>query len=164
MKVKSIIMVMSIALLSVGCGNDSATSAQPCTSTTEDDGSVTIDCGSGGTSTIAAPDAGAPILVSTADASAEDCANGDDVLDEDEITETITTCNGEGGTGTDGSNTLMDLTDEPAGENCAAGGQRMDYGVDTNQDGVLDDDEIDGTQYVCDGEQGETGTGLTALV
>ena len=46
---------------------------------------------------------------------------------------------------------MVTSTSEPAGNNCANGGTRIDVGVDDNADGVLDTTEIDQTQYVCNG-------------
>jgi len=43
------------------------------------------------------------------------------------------------------------LTDEPAGANCAAGGQRVDSGLDDDDSGTLEAGEIDQTSYVCNG-------------
>lgn len=45
--------------------------------------------------------------------------------------------------------TLVASVDEPAGENCADGGTAIVAGLDDNQNGVLDDAEIDSTTYVC---------------
>ncbi|HJL14062.1 MAG TPA: hypothetical protein RMH99_00330, partial [Sandaracinaceae bacterium LLY-WYZ-13_1] len=64
-------------------------------------------------------------------------------------------CSGE--MGDMGLNSLVDVSVEPAGDNCAAGGQRIDTGVDDDGDGSLDAEEIDSTAYVCDGEMGEMG-------
>ena len=36
-------------------------------------------------------------------------------------------------------------------ENCAVGGLRIDHGIDANGSGTLDNDEITGTEYVCNG-------------
>ncbi|MCH8844906.1 MAG: hypothetical protein IID61_18260, partial [SAR324 cluster bacterium] len=79
-------------------------------------------------------------------------ANGNGVLDEDEVTETVYVCNGE-----DGQVSLIFISGEPAGDNCAYGGERVDAGLDDNGDGVLDADEIDTTTYVCDGDPGTDG-------
>lgn len=54
---------------------------------------------------------------------------------------------GEGGDA--GLSTLVLVTEELAGGNCAQGGQKIETGVDDNRDGVLDVDEIDQTSYVC---------------
>lgn len=42
------------------------------------------------------------------------------------------------------------LDDEPAGANCRDGGTAVRSGTDADRDGILDDDEITGTSYVCD--------------
>jgi photosystem II stability/assembly factor-like uncharacterized protein len=56
---------------------------------------------------------------------------------------------------------------EPIGAHCAAGGARIDAGIDSNGNGILDASEIVSTQYVCDGATGASGaigaTGLTGL-
>lgn len=44
------------------------------------------------------------------------------------------------------------MANEPAGEHCAAGGQRISTGVDSNSNAKLDDNEILHTKYVCNGE------------
>lgn len=73
----------------------------------------------------------------------------------------------DGRDGTDGSSALVNITPEPAGANCAHGGNRIDYGQDTNRNNVLDAGEVTGTKYVCDGAPpvtytiGGTVTGLT---
>ena len=59
--------------------------------------------------------------------------------------------------GQDGATSLVESTDEPAGDNCAAGGVRIDIGIDLNGDGQLQEDEITATTYICHGEEGEDG-------
>lgn len=44
---------------------------------------------------------------------------------------------------------LMRAMKESTGLQCAAGGLRVDAGVDVNRDGVLADQEVTSTQYVC---------------
>lgn len=46
---------------------------------------------------------------------------------------------------------LVRVDPEPRGANCAAGGTVVRTGVDRNDDGVLQDDEIASTSYVCVG-------------
>ena len=53
--------------------------------------------------------------------------------------------------------TLFRLSDEPPGENCPNGGIRVDTGFDLDGDGVLDDDEVLDTVYICHGKEGEPG-------
>ncbi len=92
-------------------------------------------------------------------------ANANGILEAEEVKETVFTCAGsDGAGGADGSDgegfiTLVDTSAEPPGGNCPTGGQRVDYGIDDNADGVLDAGEIDGTAFVCDGP-----SGLTTLV
>jgi hypothetical protein len=62
-----------------------------------------------------------------------------------------------GDPGDPGLNALVRTTPEPEGDNCANGGARIDTGLDDNDDGVLQDGEIDTTGYVCNGDQGPTG-------
>jgi len=50
------------------------------------------------------------------------------------------------------ADTVVRVTDEPAGVNCEFGGTKLETGLDTNQNGVLDDDEIDDTEFVCNRE------------
>ena len=65
------------------------------------------------------------------------------------------------GSGNSGTNALVATATEPAGVNCANGGIVITSGSDTDNDGVLDLNEISSTQYVCNGAagaQGPTGT------
>lgn len=60
-------------------------------------------------------------------------------------------CKGEPGEiGPTGLNSLIAITNEPAGVNCPSGGTRIDVGVDSNSNGVLDADEVQSTEYICD--------------
>ncbi|GAB5413462.1 MAG: choice-of-anchor I family protein [Congregibacter sp.] len=64
----------------------------------------------------------------------------------------------DGADGTDGLTSLLRNTALEAGDaNCSAGGTRVDSGIDLNRNGVLDDDEIDQTTFVCNGEDGVPG-------
>ena len=56
-----------------------------------------------------------------------------------------------------GSNSLIKMTDEAPGGNCAFGGVRIDTGIDFDSDRKLSDDEINDTAYVCHGAPGENG-------
>lgn len=70
-------------------------------------------------------------------------------------------CKGDDGAngtnGTDGQDALVVTATEAAGANCAAGGIRVDSGIDADADGTLDPGEVASTQYVCDGEAGSDG-------
>jgi hypothetical protein len=89
--------------------------------------------------------------------------NGDGTLEDDEVTDTAYVCNGASGpsgpsgspgpsgvSGSSGATALVRVEDEPAGANCPYGGKRIDSGVDTNGDGVLQDGEVTATTYLCD--------------
>ena len=61
-----------------------------------------------------------------------------------------------GTSGTDGEaglKSLINTTEEPVGPNCDNGGFKIEVGIDTNNNNILDPDEIDDSQtrYVCDG-------------
>lgn len=117
----------------------------------------------------------APTLIRTVPATPEECADGghryevgrddnhDGVLDEAEIDAAQLVCNGATGAtgedGQDGFDTLISATSEPAGDNCPAGGQRFNTGLDTDRDGTLSEAEVTSISYVCNGVDG-----LTSLV
>ena len=71
-----------------------------------------------------------------------------------------TTAGAAGTNGVDGKNTLVKTTTEPAGVNCATGGTKVEVGLDTNSNGVLDASEVNTalTKYICNGAVGATGT------
>ncbi len=71
--------------------------------------------------------------------------NGDGVLDPSEVTSTSYVCSG------NGSSSLVTTSEEPAGTNCPFGGTKIETGLDTDNDGVLDASEINAaaTSYVC---------------
>jgi len=115
-------------------------------------------------------------------------ANSNDVLDAGEVNATLTkyVCNGAtgatgptgatgatgvtgatGATGASGKNTLVRTTTEAAGTNCSTGGVKLEYGVDANNNNVLDAGEVNTalTKYVCNGATGATGaTGSSGVV
>jgi hypothetical protein len=55
--------------------------------------------------------------------------------------------------GADGKTTLTRTTKEAAGANCQYGGTKFETGIDANNNGTLDDNEVTTTQtkYVCNG-------------
>ena len=72
-----------------------------------------------------------------------------------------------GTNGIDGKNTLANTVIEPSGVNCSTGGVKVEYGIDSNNNGVLDNSEINSalTKYVCNGLTGAKGeTGHSALI
>ncbi|MEZ4472357.1 MAG: collagen-like protein [bacterium] len=52
---------------------------------------------------------------------------------------------------------IVDVVPVPPGPDCAAGGVRIDEGRDWDYDGQLDEDEIERTQWVCNGDPGAAG-------
>ena len=98
--------------------------------------------------------------------------NNDGILNDPEIdnSQTRYICNGidgtngtdgtNGGDGTDGFKSLIKTTNESQGSNCENGGTKIETGIDTNNDGLLDASEIDPSQtrYICNGKDGADGT------
>jgi len=79
----------------------------------------------------------------------------------------------DGKNGQNGMTTLVAVSDEEAGENCTAGGKKIEYGLDANYNGKLDQEEIlpESAYYVCNGSSAEeaglvssaTGCSATAI-
>ena len=85
-------------------------------------------------------------------------ANENGALEDGEVVVSVDICDGadgidgENGTnGVNGINSLTEVTEEISGTNCASGGIKIDFGLDANYDGVLNQDEVDITRYVCNG-------------
>ena len=100
----------------------------------------------------------------TSEESGDNCPNGgirvesgvdlneNGTLDQTEITATAFICNG-----IDGNNSLTKVTMEADGENCENGGLKIESGIDSNSNNILDNSEIDATAYVCNGIDGSSG-------
>ncbi len=64
----------------------------------------------------------------------------------------------------DSPGVIVVVRDEPAGEQCAAGGQRIDIGADDGDsggqagDGILHAGEVESSSFVCNGESGDEGS------
>jgi hypothetical protein len=70
----------------------------------------------------------------------------------------------QGPAGANGQNTLVKTTTEISGVNCSTGGVKLEYGMDINNNGILDAGETNTslTKYVCNGTVGTQGPiGLT---
>lgn len=91
-----------------------------------------------------------------------------EILEAGEVSETFFTCNGAtgatGAAGANGYNSLVDVQTESAGANCAAGGQKVYWGLDNGDGGgtannnVLEVGERDGgPKYTCNGAAGTNG-------
>lgn len=75
--------------------------------------------------------------------------NFNGILDNNEVQNTKYVCNG-----LNGENSLTTTIKEPAGANCENGGVKINSGLDLNKNGLLDENEITSTTYVCNGNEG----------
>ncbi len=80
--------------------------------------------------------------------------NEDNLFDIEELINTVYVCDG-----SEGLNALVIPLPELAGENCSAGGIRLESGLDVNANDLLDTAEVTEFQYACNGMNG-----LNALV
>ena len=75
-------------------------------------------------------------------------------------------CEGEDGPiglqGNDGINSLINISDEISGSNCENGGLKIEAGLDNNSNGVLENNEVQNTKYVCNGNNGSNS--LTTVI
>jgi Tol biopolymer transport system component len=173
-----IAVVVGAAALSTACGDSDETlpslvDIRPATAT---------ECTAGGQTVLVGSD-----------------TNGNGTLDESEVTNSSAVCNGSDGmdgapgadgmngdpgedgddglpgdpgmNGVPGTNALIATTTIAPGADCANGGTQVDAGLDDDNDGVLDEGEIDATSFICTGEDGDPGQpgqpgqdGATALV
>lgn len=78
--------------------------------------------------------------------------NSNNILDDSEIQNAEYVCNGNDGS--NGVNSLLNVTPEAAGENCSFGGYKVVTGIDINNNDILDENEIQNTEYVCNGNDG----------
>ncbi len=84
--------------------------------------------------------------------------NSNGQLDANEVTATSFACNGAAGSaGAAGRPSLVAVTSESSGANCASGGNKVRSGLDANGSGVLDDSEVQSTSFVCNGHVGAQG-------
>jgi alpha-tubulin suppressor-like RCC1 family protein len=86
--------------------------------------------------------------------------DGDGALVGSEVTQTSYVCRGAPGAAA--HSTVVAVVEEPPGENCAAGGARVDSGLDLDGDGLLASTEVTGTSYICSGAESpgnRSGTG-----
>lgn len=70
-----------------------------------------------------------------------------------------------GTNGANGLNALIKTTVEPTGSNCTSGGTKIEVGLDSNINGVLDTNEINvsQTKYVCNGDSGTQIANMVAM-
>lgn len=145
-----------------GADGDAGADGTSCTVVEEGNGTKTISCEDGTMAMVSdGTDGLSSLLDVTAEAPGANCADGgqridwgidddgDGILEAGEIEGTRYVCNGSDGS--DGVGSLVDVTNEAPGANCARGGFRIDWGADDDGDGTLDAGEVDGTVYVCSG-------------
>lgn len=91
--------------------------------------------------------------------------DSDKELAEGEIQTSFVLCHGnEGNSGDPGVTSLSKITPEETGSNCGNGGLKIETGMDEDADQILDDDEIESTNFVCHGLDGQDGAdGLSSL-
>ena len=74
----------------------------------------------------------------------------------------LTACGG-GTDGNDGVKMLVQASAEPAGINCAEGGQRLQAGADMNGDDQLQDSEVQLTTFACNGPTASVRFDITTI-
>jgi len=60
----------------------------------------------------------------------------------------------DGANGANGLNSLIASEIELSGSNCPAGGLQFNYGLDLNSNGILDLDEVQNSNFICNGDSG----------
>ncbi|WP_421765299.1 DUF7151 family protein [Ekhidna sp.] len=101
-------------------------------------------------------------------------SNANGTLDESEITSINFICNGSDGSSNEAPMLVARTSPENPGENCPQGGTIVEVGTDLNTNNILDDNEIQTSFFVCNGEDGSDGSngtdgsdgtnGLTSLI
>ncbi len=145
--------MMTLALLLSGCGgrtDGSAGSNGLSTLTTVTAEAAGLQCTGGGSKISAGLD-----------------ANANGMLEASEVSSEQYVCHGAAGAGgaagaagaagSGGRASLVTMTAEAAGANCAAGGTKISAGLDADADNVLDAAEVTSTGYVCQGASGAAG-------
>ena len=88
-------------------------------------------------------------------------ADGNGLLDLTEVTSSFYVCNGSDGAdgqdGMDGLQSLINISTEVPGANCAEGGKLIQSGVDLNTNGLLESGEVEQSAFLCNGEDGLDG-------
>ena len=131
-------------------------------STIEEDSSILVET-EGREADVYCPEGGADIFLGTD-------FDGDGKLSANEITSSTKVCHGQQGlsgpqgqsgfdgeNGYDGNSSLVNLTALSPGTTCQFGGFQIESGIDSNHNLLLDEEEIDTTAHVCDGQLGGEG-------
>jgi hypothetical protein len=89
--------------------------------------------------------------------------NNNGKLETSEVQSTNFICNGtNGNNGNNGSNSLLNINNDPNGANCDNGGYKIETGIDANNNGILEANEIQSTNFICNGTNGIDG--LSSLI
>ena len=162
----NLLAMIAVATLLGACGGGSTTASSGSV-TTPSSGSI---AGTAKNSVVfltlnSAPSASCPNGGITVESGVD--TNGNGVLDPSEVSNTQYVCNGTNGTngtngakgasGSGGLNALVAVATEAPGANCAAGGEKVSAGLDTNGNGILDSSEVTSSTYICNGATGATG-------
>jgi hypothetical protein len=82
--------------------------------------------------------------------------NNNGILNANEIQAISYVCNGNNGENR--LQSLIKVSDELAGNKCISGGFKIETGIDINSNSVLDLNEIQSTNYICNGSKGDNGS------
>ena len=131
-------------------------------STADDESAILVET-EGREADVYCPEGGADIFLGTD-------FDGDGKLSSDEITTSTKVCHGQQGlsgpqgqsgydgqNGYDGNSSVVNLTALSPGIPCQFGGIQVQSGIDINDNQFLDEDEIQTTAHVCDGQLGDEG-------
>ncbi|MEL6916391.1 MAG: hypothetical protein AAFO99_01545 [Bacteroidota bacterium] len=77
--------------------------------------------------------------------------NNNGILESGEVQATNFICNQTDGE--NGLNSLINIIEEPISENCPNGGFKIETGIDINTNGILESDEVQATNFICNQEE-----------
>lgn len=137
---KHLLITLPMAALLAACGSDGTNGTNGLNGSNGSNGSNTLALVTPLAAGIICANGGSQVAVGVD-------ADGSGVLDAVEIQSTTDVCNGE--QGDSGLVARVRITEEAAGLDCPAGGTRIDSGLDSNSNGLLDDGEIQNTAWAC---------------
>ena len=136
MKKLSIILILIYQVISIGCVEETTIIKNSITDLVDEPKGG--NCISGGIKVITGMD-----------------DNNNEILDEAEIENVEYICNGNDGV--NGISSLLDVVELESSDSCLSGGYKVLSGLDLNQDSMLDEEEIQQTEYICNGTDGVDG-------